>query len=145
MQDDTRCNCLEWTTDPEQDRFVGEHYGYERLPNGVTHQRRVEWKKTKRIFEIEDKLIGFREGVPILPVESGFNLHPECVIREIQAGSVTITRDPVKLTLEADQGAWSTRPYFYAPEYGIKQYGQRLVLTWEPGRTASCLVLRQTS
>ena len=49
---------LSWECNPEQDRIVAEHSGYERLPDRVTHRRAVTFKKTDRWWLVEDEIIG---------------------------------------------------------------------------------------
>ena len=41
-----------------EERAVGEHHGYHRLPQPVTHRRMVVFNKSKRCWFIEDRLTG---------------------------------------------------------------------------------------
>jgi len=47
---------LEWTTGHQLDRVSGEHYGYRRLKDPVTHSRTVEFDKTEREWRMTDLL-----------------------------------------------------------------------------------------
>lgn len=49
---------LEYRATPERDVVVGEHYGYRRLPQPITHRRVVTFDKLSRYWHIADKFIG---------------------------------------------------------------------------------------
>jgi uncharacterized heparinase superfamily protein len=49
---------LFWETDDMDDSAGAEHYGYQRLPQGVTHRRSVSFSKTARYWLIKDQLSG---------------------------------------------------------------------------------------
>jgi hypothetical protein len=49
---------IEWSSGPEEDLVVAEHSGYRRLPQPVTHQRSVRFRKQARCWVIEDRLTG---------------------------------------------------------------------------------------
>jgi hypothetical protein len=49
---------LEWERGPELESLAAEHYGYRRLPQPVTHRRRVVFNKRKRYWFISDELTG---------------------------------------------------------------------------------------
>jgi hypothetical protein len=49
---------LSWETTAEADLVVAEHYGYQSLPQPVTHRRTVRFKKSERFWLVEDELIG---------------------------------------------------------------------------------------
>jgi hypothetical protein len=48
--------CVSWTHDAAGARLVGEHDGYERLPDPVRHRRAVEMRSAERTFIIRDTL-----------------------------------------------------------------------------------------
>jgi hypothetical protein len=56
--DEAHPRMLEWETGPYIERAVGEHHGYQRLPQPVTHRRMVVFNKSKRYWFIEDRLTG---------------------------------------------------------------------------------------
>ena len=49
---------LTWKSDAEEDLVIAEHYGYQKLPQPVTHRRSVRFDKRKRFWIIEDRLTG---------------------------------------------------------------------------------------
>jgi len=55
--------CEVWEPGEIQDRFVGIHTGYQRLPDPVTHRRTVAFEKKARNIEITDDLICHGEHV----------------------------------------------------------------------------------
>jgi hypothetical protein len=52
---------LEWNIGPEREVVAAEHYGYRRLPQPVTHRRKVVFNKKRRAWSMLDKFEG--EGV----------------------------------------------------------------------------------
>jgi hypothetical protein len=55
---EARPRVLSWETTAEADSVVVEHYGYQRLPQPVTHRRTVRFKKVERYWLVEDELTG---------------------------------------------------------------------------------------
>jgi hypothetical protein len=64
---------VQWSSDAERDVFVGSHDGYRRLPQPVTHTRKIEFEKSSLRWRIDDMLEGtgehlvevfFHPGVP---------------------------------------------------------------------------------
>ena len=49
---------LIWESDEAKDFVSAEHYGYQRLEQGVTHRRAITFDKLARYWLIEDKLTG---------------------------------------------------------------------------------------
>src|SRR5262249_1602281 len=56
LHDDARPICSSWHSDENEDLFVGQHRGYERL--GVEVQRTIRFDKKLRSLEIIDRLSG---------------------------------------------------------------------------------------
>ena len=50
-----------WETSDERDFVSAEHYGYNRLPESVTHQRKVTFHKALRYWLVEDEFDGTGE------------------------------------------------------------------------------------
>jgi len=48
--------CVRWETTPAQDRLIGEHHGYSRLPDPVIHRREVRLLKSERKLLVTDTL-----------------------------------------------------------------------------------------
>ncbi len=55
---EAQARVLEWETGPELESLAAEHYGYRRLPQPVTHRRRVVFSKRKRYWFVSDELTG---------------------------------------------------------------------------------------
>lgn len=58
LGDEAHPRVLEWDTTPESDFVLAEHYGYQRLPQPVTHQRRVVFNKQRGFWFLSDRLSG---------------------------------------------------------------------------------------
>jgi hypothetical protein len=52
---------LEWETESELESVMAEHYGYRRLPQPVTHRRRVVFNRRQRYWFVSDELTGAGE------------------------------------------------------------------------------------
>ena len=52
---------LSWVPDAESDSVSAEHYGYERLPQPVTHRRTATFHKHERLWLVEDEFFGTGE------------------------------------------------------------------------------------
>lgn len=75
---------LIWESDEARDFVSAEHYGYQRLAQGVTHRRAITFDKSGRYWLIEDKLTG--SGIH----EFSFRFHfaPEVQARAWPDGTV---------------------------------------------------------
>jgi uncharacterized heparinase superfamily protein len=87
--DEARPRVLLWKTEPQIDRIVAEHYGYQRLTNPVIHRRTVAFNKLEGSWLIEDEFIG--DAVDHL-FEVRFHFSPGLVIRVNEAA--VEARDP---------------------------------------------------
>ena len=56
--DEARPRVLLWETNPETDKIVAEHYGYQRLKHPITHRRTVVFSKAERSWLIDDEFLG---------------------------------------------------------------------------------------
>jgi hypothetical protein len=54
--DHARARCIEFDTDPASQRFVGEHYGYERLEDPLVHRRVIDFDGTRQLIDVADLL-----------------------------------------------------------------------------------------
>lgn len=93
-----QARCLAFDAEQSLDRLVGEHDGYRRLPDPVTHTRELDYHKPERIFRIVDKLDcasshhveqfwHFAEGVSVL----------------IEGNRICCQREGVQVSLELDK------------------------------------------
>jgi hypothetical protein len=55
---EARPKTARWQTSAEADRVSGRHFGYERLPGKVRHERSVVFDKRNRWWLLEDRLLG---------------------------------------------------------------------------------------
>ncbi|MGZ8845357.1 MAG: alginate lyase family protein [Pyrinomonadaceae bacterium] len=55
---EARPRVLSWETNADADTVVAEHYGYQRLPQPVTHRRTVRFDKHNRFWIVDDQLTG---------------------------------------------------------------------------------------
>jgi hypothetical protein len=51
-----QARCIEFETGTERQRFVGEHYGYERLDDPVVHRREIVCDTRRQVIEVTDML-----------------------------------------------------------------------------------------
>lgn len=58
LAEDVRPLVKRWTSNQEYDVFVGEHYGYTRLPWPVVHSRRVIFDRRQGFWVLEDVIDG---------------------------------------------------------------------------------------
>jgi uncharacterized heparinase superfamily protein len=123
--EDTKCECVKWECSGDKIDFAGRHYGFERFDDGAVHERRVVWEKELKRIVLTDKLLS-QKDLPESAVR--FNLNPDCVIVEYSEKKLKIELDNLTISMESENGLWTTEPYYYSPEYGIKIYGQQLVL-----------------
>jgi hypothetical protein len=49
---------ISWESSHDVDVLVAEHFGYQRLPQPLTHRRTVRFDKQRRCWRVEDKLSG---------------------------------------------------------------------------------------
>ncbi len=79
---DATPRCLAWESDPEADRFVGEHDGYARLAEPVIHRREFRLDKRARCLEVSDSLQGRGRHA----LDWNFTLAPGVVARAVGEG-----------------------------------------------------------
>jgi hypothetical protein len=51
-----QARCIEFETGGERQRFLGEHYGYQRLADPVVHRREVVFDARRQLFELADMI-----------------------------------------------------------------------------------------
>lgn len=121
MNEDARARCLKWESRKEYDWFIGEHYGYTRLPVPITHRREIKFYKDRATWEIGDILdIGHTGSDKDAEhrLEWYFHLSPAIAVEE-KGNNVFLLGDEVELTAPGHlKGAVTDG--FYSPSYGIK-------------------------
>ena len=113
--------CLDWRTNADGARVVGEHDGYRQM--GVTHRRTVSLERAERRVVIEDELVGpagmtfaqywhFGENCAVRPET------PHRFLVSLPKGTVRLEIDP-GLTVECVRGTadskigWVSRAYHH--------------------------------
>ena len=115
-----------WQTGPEQDRFVGEHFGFD--PAGRHHEREIIFFRQKRMLEIRDTVFG--SGPKAI---ASFHLAPDVIVQELdgrfKAGHAIIAFE--------GHSAAALESYEYSAEYGKKEPGVRIRATFAHTLTTS--------
>jgi hypothetical protein len=119
--DHAKARCIEFEAGPWRQRFVGEHYGYDRLPDPVVHRREINFDPERRTIEVDDMLRcdgehtarrcwHFAEDCQVERTDSGLR---------ITSGRTIVTMEPLE-ELErvdihragsAEQGGWVSRRF----------------------------------
>lgn len=89
-----RARCESFETGDTQDRFVGVHDGYERLPDPVTHRREIVFDKNRRHIEVVDSL----ECSAAHDVEVFWHFAEDCLV-ELAGREVIVKKGSVSLRL----------------------------------------------
>lgn len=92
-------HCSLWESSASHDLFEGWHDGYTRLPDPVTHRRRITLDKAARRVAIEDRL----EMSGTHEVELLFHCSERCSV-EAGAGGFTIAQGSKAMVLALPQG-----------------------------------------
>lgn len=119
---------LVWETGTEIDLLVGEHAGYERLPDGVRHRRSIKFLKGDRWWLMEDELTG--RGEHTIAVRFHFNTGLDITIKS--EGIVSARDRATGLQLLVQAIGLSQRPLleesFCSTHYGAKS--QSIAACW---------------
>ncbi len=91
--------CVEWTPGAESDRWVGEHNGYRRLADPVTHRREVVLEKPTRRIRVDDAL----DCKGPHRIELFWHFAEDCEV-SLNAGIIVIRKGPVTLRLSGPDG-----------------------------------------
>ena len=84
----TRANakCTDWTVNQERTELIGQHDGYRRLADPVTHERSISLHHNELQIDICDQLTAAAEH----HVRVFFHLGPDCEVSDVHAGLVTV-------------------------------------------------------
>lgn len=132
---------LSWEATPEGGVLVAEHDGYQRLPNGVIHRRRLMLKG--RQLEIDDDLLG--SGVHDL--EWRLHFSPQCTVN-LEQLFCKVSWEGGNLTIKLDSqmqwvlGKGEQEAGWYSPGFNLKQPTYTLVgaaRTTVPASIKNCL------
>jgi hypothetical protein len=122
-----------WETSVERDCVSGQHFGYTRLRNPITHRRTVEFNKTGRQWLIEDLLTG--KGTH--KFSFSFHLAPGIGVKEVNRSTIGIS-DNGDNTMYI-QASGIDAAYKVVPAFASRNYGHRepsSILQWEITATA---------
>lgn len=86
MGNEARPSVDEWRTSQEYDLVSGEHFGYTRLSEPITHRRTIEFFKKDRYWVIQDELAGKGRH----KFSFSFHLAPEVNVLEVERNIVKI-------------------------------------------------------
>lgn len=123
---DATPRCLAWESSPEADRFVGEHDGYARLAEPVTHRREIHLDKRQRSIRILDAFHGTGRHT----FTWNFTLAPGVSVRPVGGNRWEVAGPSAQalLALERLDGGAGHEPLrsevveaFVSPQYGIKE------------------------
>lgn len=119
--DHARARCIEFEGVGDQQRFVGEHYGYERLDDPVVHRREIMFDARRQTIEITDLLRCDGEH----DARRSWHFAEDCQVEKtgsglkITAGTTQVFMEPLE-ELEAvnvlragtaEQGGWVSRRF----------------------------------
>jgi uncharacterized heparinase superfamily protein len=112
IENDAHPKDVSWESTDDQDVFSGSHDGYRRLSDPVDHTRRIVFRKRRRIWDIEDTLVGsgrhavelfFHPGVP-------FDVDEEDAVR-LRPPRADVWLFPPEGTIFRQEDGWISRGY----------------------------------
>ncbi|HGY56899.1 MAG TPA: alginate lyase family protein [Caldithrix abyssi] len=105
-------------------KFEGAYENFMNKESGYYHKRSILFQNTKEI-NIQD----YFSPAEYRQAEDLIHLHPQCRAK-IQNGAVIVERDNAVLNIlfNSEEIQAELRPWFYAPEFGIIQQNQMIVL-----------------
>jgi hypothetical protein len=116
-----RARCIEFESGGERQRFMGEHYGYQRLEDPVVHRREIVFDPRRQIIEVWDTLRC--EGDH--RVRRSWHFAEDCQVEHVDAG-MRVTSGLTQLFFEPreelermqlhrgggpEQGGWISRSF----------------------------------
>jgi hypothetical protein len=124
MGNEAQPSVLEWNPGPNIERLVAEHYGYERLPQPVTHRRSVVFNKQKRYWFVSDELTGAGEHDLLFRFHFAPGL--ESVVRSDGIVEVCDRLHGVRLLIRAGEAnTWVVRPPELETQFSSSNYGEK--------------------
>ncbi|QSX76043.1 alginate lyase family protein [Lysobacter arenosi] len=139
--------CHEFASNDRVDAWEASHDGYQRLPDPVTHRRRLRLDKVAGLLEVTDKLVcNSRHQVEIF-----WHFHPECRVQLVddvvhaESGRASLSLRMVGGSLRARIFRGSSEPMagWYSPRFDEKQPSTTVVFSGEV-EAASTLSTRIT-
>jgi hypothetical protein len=116
-----QARCIEFEAGDELQRFLGEHYGYQRLEDPVVHRREVVFDARRQLIEITDMLRCEGEH----RVRRSWHFAEDCQVEQaghglkVSSGTTQIVFEPgeehesvqVYRGGSAEQGGWISRGF----------------------------------
>jgi uncharacterized heparinase superfamily protein len=124
-EDTTNPKVLEWKSDNASDLLVAEHYGYQRLPSGVTHRRRFDLKKQAFELIITDEVIGTGKH----EIQSFLHFAPDVQIKLTTPTSATAHTQAAIYRITASDGVFSVINSRFSRSYGRQESNVALQLS----------------
>jgi hypothetical protein len=119
--DHAQARCIEFEAGAATQRFVGEHDGYMRLDDPVTHRRQIDFDPQRQMIDVSDVLRCEGEHT----ARRAWHFAEDCVVEQqgqglkITSGRTVVIMEPVE-PLErveihrggtAEQGGWVSRRF----------------------------------
>lgn len=136
IADQARPKCLKWETHETHDIFVGEHYGYRRLPGSPTVRRAIYFDKDERYWVVKDSI-------------DGSGSHSATVRFHFRPGKTVLNERSLLVTAEGPGGGLALAPITgegvrgrlvegrFSPSYGVRrrasvlEYHREGPMPWE--------------
>ncbi len=93
-----RARCLSWRSDDEFDECVGEHDGYRRLADPVTHRRSVQLMKNENRIRVHDRLDCKQAHL----CERYWHFAEDCEVH-VEEGRITASNAGIRIRLTPDE------------------------------------------
>jgi hypothetical protein len=113
--------CIEFEAGSDRQRFVGEHYGYQRLEDPVVHRREIVFDVRRQLFELTDMIRCDGEH----RVRRAWHFAEDCEVERVGSG-LRVTSGLAQVLIEpreelesvqlhhggsAEQGGWISRGF----------------------------------
>jgi hypothetical protein len=119
--DHAKARCIEFETGAERQRFVGEHYGYQRFEDPVVHRREIICDTRRQVIDVIDMLRCDGEH----RVRRSWHFAEDCQVEraggglKVTSGLTQVFFDPVEAMDSmqlvrggsAEQGGWVSRSF----------------------------------
>ncbi len=128
-QDITSPELLAWISNDKQDIVEAQHHAYERLPQPVTHKRKITFNKQQRTFIIEDNFLG--EGRH--KIELMFHFAPGLKATNLGRGFLTLEGKEFALIKFQPEGSpgldFALEDWEHSSSYGVLLNAQTARIT----------------
>jgi hypothetical protein len=135
-EDRTKPRVIIWNSSSTEDVLEAEHFGYDQLPQPVTHRRRVSLHKPTGILRVRDVC----SGVGMHHVESFLHFAPKVIIQIESPGKAVAIVGNMRYILTTTAGVFSVQETVYSRSYGVREQKPTLLLTLETNLPTEWLV-----